>query len=163
MKQQDNSKIYVLIGLVVIIMIIFGLISMRISSINPNVIIFDTRLFYSPPLFYSNIALYTAEIRMYLLLFRMVDMFFPLFYALLLIQLFIRLNSKHVLFPLVALIADLMENVLLAYKMFVNQSSNDLIIYVINVFTITKALAILISIYMIISLIIKKKSSVKKG
>ncbi len=163
MNKKDNSKIIVLIGLVVIIAIIFKVIFFKILNIDPNIIVFDTKIFYSPTLFFTNIALYTPEIRMYLLLFRVIDMFFPLFYGLLLIQIFIRFSSKHILFPMIALLADLVENILLAFKMFINQEINDLIIYIINTITITKFLAIMISIYLILAIIIKKKSFRAKG
>ena len=46
---------------------------MKISNINPNIILFDAKLFYSPTIFYDNIALYTSEIRMYFLIFRVFD------------------------------------------------------------------------------------------
>ena len=84
---SNNRKIFVLFSLVIGIEVIFYFLMKEIMNLNPNIIIFDLRLFYSPTLFFTNIALYTTTIKTYLLLFRAIDMIFPFTYSLLLIQL----------------------------------------------------------------------------
>lgn len=157
---KNNTKIYILISLVLTIEVIFYLIMNKIASIDPRIIMFDLRLFYSPTLFFSNIALQTTTIKTYLLIFRAIDMIFPFAYALLLIQLFKKLNSKHIILPIAALILDLLENSILSFLMFVTSNSVDYYVYLVNVVTLLKFLAIFGSIIMIVILVIKEKRSI---
>ncbi len=117
---------------------------------------FDTRVFYSPNLFFSNIALYTSEIEMYFLIFRGVDMIFPFAYALLIIQLLRKLGSKHTLIPIAALVFDLSENIVLSILIYLKDSSLDFLVYIVNSITMFKFTAILVSIIMITILAVKK-------
>jgi len=143
---KNNKKIIILFGVVLVIYIFFSFLMAKIADINPDVIIFDMRLFYSPMFFYSNIILYTLAIKDYLIIFRIVDMFFPVAYTLLIIQILIKYQSKYLIYPLVTLGSDLTENGLLAYKMFINQTYNSNIIYLINWITILKFATLLVSV-----------------
>ncbi len=154
---KSNRKLFILFGIVLVIEVIFYLLVNKIMSINPSVIIFDMNVFYSPVTFYNNISIYTKEIKTYLLIFRILDMIFPVAYALLLIELLIKLESKHIVFPLFALFCDLFENIFLSYKIFHHSYSGDFIVYLINVITITKFSSIFISVIMIIYIIIKER------
>ena len=156
---KKNYKIIIPLCLVIVIKIIFYVLMNKIASLNPNIILFDLRVFYSPTLFYDNILLYTNEIEKYLMIFRAIDMIFPFTFAILFIQLFRKLESKHILFPLIALFSDLFENILLSYKMFHNTLSNDFIIYIINAVTLLKFLSLLASVGFLIILFIKKRKA----
>ena len=154
---KDNTKTFILLGIVIVIEIVFFFLMNKITSINPDVIIFDLRLFYSPTVFYNNIQIYNAEIEMYLMIFRIIDVIFPVAYSLLLIQLLKNLGSSHKILPLIALVFDLLENILLSYKIFHHSYSGDFIVYLINTFTITKFIAIIFSIIMIVIIVIRKR------
>jgi len=155
--KNSNIKIIILFGIVILIYLYFNFLTNKIIDVNPNIIIFDMKLFYSPTLFYSNLSLYDASIKYYLIIFRVVDMFFPFAYSILLIQLLYKVKSKIYIIPIIALFSDLVENGLLAYKMFVNQAYNEIIIYFLNAVTLLKFIAIFISIISIIILVIKEK------
>ncbi len=155
--KNSNIKIIILFGIVILIYLYFNFLTNKIIDVNPNIIIFDMKLFYSPTLFYSNLSLYDASIKYYLIIFRVVDMFFPFAYSILLIQLLYKVKSKIYIIPIIALFSDLVENGLLAYKMFVNQAYNEIIIYFLNAVTLLKFIAIFISIILIIILVIKEK------
>ena len=129
----------------------------KITNLNPNIILFDLKVLYSPTLFYDNLLLYTKEIEKYLMIFRAIDMIYPVMIAILFIQLFKKLGSNHILFPIIGLSCDLLENFLLAFKMFHNTASNDIVIYIINIFTSFKFIAIGISVILLVRLLIKKK------
>ncbi|MCK5388168.1 MAG: hypothetical protein KAJ22_02685 [Candidatus Izimaplasma sp.] len=154
---KKNKKIYILLSLVIIIEVFFYYLMSEIANLDPRIIIFDLRLFYSPALFFSNIALYTTSIKTYLLIFRLVDMIFPFAYALLLIQIFRKFNSSHIIFPFLALVFDLLENTILTFLVIVAGEGLDYFVYLVNVVTSLKFLAIFISIVMIISLLVRER------
>jgi hypothetical protein len=154
---SNNRKIFVLFSLVIGIEVIFYFLMKEIMNLNPNIIIFDLRLFYSPTLFFTNIALYTTTIKTYLLLFRAIDMIFPFTYSLLLIQLLRKLKSTHIIFPILALVFDLLENIILSFLMVVANTALDYFVYLVNIVTSLKFLAIFLSITLIIVLVVKER------
>ncbi len=154
---KKDKKLIILSSIVLIIYLIFNLLMHKIATLNSNILIFDMELFYSPNTFYSNLQLYTNTIKYYLLIFRVFDMFFPLAYSLLLVQLIKKYHYRLIVFPLTTLFLDLLENSLLAYKMFINQTYNEKIVYFINAVTTLKFLTLLISIVIIFYAVIKAK------
>ncbi len=154
---KNNKKIIILSVVVLTIYVLFNVLFNKIASLNPEIIIFDMQVFYSPATFYANIALYTPEIERYLLIFRYLDMVFLVTYTLLIIQIFKKYQAKYLIYPLVTLGSDLIENLLLAYKMFINQTYNRDIIYLINAITTLKFVTLLASFGIIITLAAKAK------
>ncbi len=154
---KKHNKIIILASLVIIIYLIFLILMHQIATLNPHILIFDMELFYSPTTFYNNLQLYTNTIKLYLLIFRIFDMFFPLVYSLLLVQLIKQYHPKLIVLPLTTLFLDLLENSLLAYKMFINQTYNENIVYLLNAVTSLKFLTLIISIIIVLYAVLKAK------
>lgn len=154
---KNNILIIIFLCLVILFEIFFYYLMNEISSIDSQIIMFDLKLFYSPTLFFSNIELYTPVIDFYLFVFRISDMIFPFIYSYLLILLLRKFKSTHLLFPLLALVFDLLENTILSFLVIMNDNTLDYYVYLVNVVTPLKFLSIFISIAMIVIIVIKDR------
>jgi len=159
---RANIRIIFFSIIVILFELFFYYLMKEISSVEPKIIIFDLKLFYSPILFFSNIALYTPFIDLYLFVFRISDMIFPFVYSYLLILLLRKFKSQHLLFPILALVLDLLENFILSFLIILNDSSLYYFVYLLNIVTPLKFLLIIISIIMIIMAVVKEKNNLKK-
>ena len=154
---NNNSKITILFILFIVFEVFMYLLIREMHEIDPRIIIFDIRIFYSPDLYISNTALYTTYIEGYLLIFRMTDMIFPFIYSLLLIQILKKLKSSSFIFPILSLIFDLLENTILTFLNYGVFSSIDYYIYLVNIVTLLKFLTIFITLGIIVYLAYKGK------
>ncbi len=146
---NNNQRLIILLILVIIFEIFMYLLISEMHKIDPRIIIFDLRLFYSPALYISNTALYTPHIDVYLFIFRGVDMIFPFIYSLFFIQILKRLKHASIIFPVLALVFDLLENSILFFLNYIDNIKIDYYIYLVNIITPLKFLFILITIVII--------------
>ena len=62
-----------------------------------------------------------------------------------------------IIFPILALVFDLLENIILSFLMVVANTALDYFVYLVNIVTSLKFLAILLSIALIIILVVKER------
>lgn len=149
---KSKRKIAILLGLVVLLEILFLFLMKKIEMNSPGFEIFDMKLFYSITSFHSNQNLLQEESTTTLILFKGLDMLFPLIYGLLLYTWlkYVKVTNRILLaIPWIGMVGDYIENIVLTIKTYVTNQL-DFLIYITNAVTTVKFACILLSVILIV-------------
>ncbi|MFK5882978.1 MAG: hypothetical protein QM489_01410 [Candidatus Izemoplasma sp.] len=154
-KYTTNKSIFLTSLVVIILLIIFSLIDSDLSKY--NIMIFDTKLFYSPGTFYDNRVLLDLYTPSSYFVFRVLDTVFPFTYGLLLYGLLARSKgSKLNYLPGIVVIIDIIENIVIISIQFISNTNSELVIYLLNAVTILKFSLIFVIVNILMLRLIKK-------